>query len=310
MLDDSDSVHSQTFMPVEILNEALTSLLPGVGAIEIDSISLANATQVQLELLFSKYQTTKAIAAYFRELGCEEQFEELGIPTAFGVDLMVQMVLHKRTTIPVLVGILKKHFQDEANPAQACADAIHKACSEDILDWDPLSKMLVIRWDISPELQTKIDQFQYPLPMIEEPLKVSHNRQTGYRTIKGSLILKNNHHEDDICLDHINRVNQIPLALNPDVVAFVQNRWRNLDKPKPGEKYEEFKARKKAFQKFDRTSREVIDALLAQGNRFWLTHKYDKRGRTYSQGYHVNYQSNDWCKACIEFSEKEPLNQE
>jgi len=38
-----------------------------------------------------------------------------------------------------------------------------------------------------------------------------------------------------------------------------------------------------------------------------LTHKYDKRGRCYSQGYHVNPQGNDWNKAVIEFAEKEPV---
>jgi DNA-directed RNA polymerase len=47
---------------------------------------------------------------------------------------------------------------------------------------------------------------------------------------------------------------------------------------------------------------------MAGGNRFWLTHKYDKRGRTYCQGYHVSYQGNDYNKACIEFADGEPLN--
>lgn len=303
MLDD-------TYSAMEILAEALSDL-DDESTLDIDSISLANASQVQLEQLFSKYQLHKAVAGYFKELGCEEQLEAMGIPAAFGVDLLTQMSLHKRANIPTLVGLLKKHFEDEPNPAQACADAILKAAEEDCMDWDPRTRVMIVRWEISPELQAKIDQFQYPLPMIEEPQKVHHNRQTGYRTIKGSLILKNgNHHEDDICLDHINRANQIPLAVNPDVVAFIQNRWKNLDKRKPGETNENFMARKRAFAKFDRSSREVIDALLVQGNRFWLTHKYDKRGRTYSQGYAINYQGNDWCKSCVLFADEERLNPE
>jgi DNA-directed RNA polymerase len=41
------------------------------------------------------------------------------------------------------------------------------------------------------------------------------------------------------------------------------------------------------------------------GNEFYLTHRYDKRGRCYAQGYHVNPQGNDWNKAVIELAEKE-----
>ena len=311
MLDDTiqDTSHedtdTQTVGPMEIIAEALADIE------NLDALDLSTASQVQLEQLFSKYQLHKAVAGFYQDMGCEQQLEELGIPVAFGIDLLVQINLHKRANIPTMVGLLKKHFEDELNPAQACADAIHKACEEDMLDWDPLSQALVVRWEISAELQAKIDRFQYPLPMIEEPRTVHHNRQTGYRTIKGSLILKGgNHHDEDICLDHINRVNAIPLALNTDVVAFISNRWKNLDKPKPGESHEKFVARKKAFLKYDRTSREVISAMLAQGNRFWLTHRYDKRGRTYCQGYAITYQGNDWCKAVVEFNEKEPLNQE
>ena len=98
------------------------------------------------------------------------------------------------------------------------------------------------------------------------------------------------------------------MSLNADVVAFVQNQWKNLDKPKPSEAFEDYRKRVKAFAKYDKSSREVIDALFTAGDRFWLTHKYDKRGRTYCQGYHVSYQAADWNKACIQFADAEPLN--
>lgn len=276
----------------------------------IDSVSLTSATQAQLELLYSKYQVISCLTKEFLKAGAAEGIESVGIPPAFGIDLAVQLVLHKRAKIPVLVGMLKHHFDQEENPAQACADMILKACQEDLCDWDPMTETVVVIYDLTgndPHLRAKLDRFQYPLPMIEPPQEVKNNRQTGYLTIKKSIILKDNHLEKDVCLDHINRVNQVPLALNMDVVAFVQNRWKGLDKPKPDETTEKFRARKRAFEKYDRVSRDVLQALVAQGNRFWLTHRYDKRGRTYSQGYHVNYQGNDWNKACIEFADAEPL---
>ena len=41
------------------------------------------------------------------------------------------------------------------------------------------------------------------------------------------------------------------------------------------------------------------------GNHFYLTHRYDKRGRTYAQGYYINPQGNEWNKAVLEFADKE-----
>lgn len=274
------------------------------------TVSVKGASQVELEALFSKYQLLETIRQDFIDQGIPEQLEELGIDIHFGLDLLTQMVLFKRTTVSVLVGILKRHFGHEDHPAQACADALLAAAEVDIMDWDPVTRQFVILHEIDPETLRKLELYQYPLPMIEPPRKVTTNRQTGYQTITGSLILKRNHHDDDICLDHINRVNAQALAVNEDVVAFIRNQWRNIDKPKPGEEAGELKKRRKAFDKFDRSSREVIDAMLCQEDGFWLTHKYDKRGRTYSQGYHINYQGNDWCKAAVQFAHAEYLNKE
>ena len=51
--------------------------------------------------------------------------------------------------------------------------------------------------------------------------------------------------------------------------------------------------------------REVMEALFMMGNEFYLTHRYDKRGRCYAQGYHVTTQGNPWNKAVIEFAHEE-----
>jgi hypothetical protein len=134
---------------------------------------------------------------------------------------------------------------------------------------------------------------------------VKTNRETGYYLSKNSLILRKNHHEGDICLDHINRVNDIKFTINYDTAHMVRNQWRNIDKPKEGESRADFQRRLKAFEKYDRSSKEVIEKLLQYGNEFWLTHKYDKRGRVYCQGYHINYQGAPWNKAVIELADRE-----
>lgn len=175
----------------------------------------------------------------------------------------------------------------------------------DLVDWSAALKLFIVKFDISPEVQAEIDRFQYPLPMVIKPMKVRNNHDTGYILSRNSLILKKNHHDDDICLDHINRVNNIKFTLNFDTAHMIANSWRNLDKPKSGETKQDFDRRVRAFEKYDRTAKDVINLLVQYGNEFYLTHKYDKRGRIYCQGYHVNYQGAAWNKAVIELADKE-----
>lgn len=280
----------------------------------ISRLSVLGATQIEMEELYSKSQLMDALREDFVQNTAE--IEALNIPAAFGIDLLAQMALHKRATPETLIGLLRHHFKDQANPDQACADMLLHACACDLADMDEILDsfteithfMIVVRYEVSEAVQARIDRFQYPLPMIEEPQQVRHNRDTGYRTIKGSVILKKNHHDEDVCLDHINRLNRQRLRLNPDAVAFVQNSWKGLSKPKDGESFQQFRERQQAFMRYDTVSRDVIDAMLLQSDGFWLTHRYDKRGRTYCQGYQINYQGSDWNKACVEFYQAEKLN--
>lgn len=260
--------------------------------------------QLELEELYNKNQTITRIR---REFTTCEEFDfaafmaEKEINEDFGFDLLTQMALHKRASLPTLVGILRKHFDD----SQLTADELLKCAEADLVDWDPLTKMFIVKVDITPEVKADLDRFQYPLPMVIAPREVTSNMETGYLRGKGSIILKKNHHEDDVCLDHINRANRIKFSLDLQTAHMIANRWRNLDKPKPGESQEDFKKRRKAFEKYDASAKDVMDLLLVHGNEFYLTHRYDKRGRTYCQGYHVNYQGAPWNKAVIELADKE-----
>lgn len=266
------------------------------------------AHQHLLEQLFNKNQTISRIREEFQE--CKEfnftaYMEEKGLNPAFGMDLLIQMVLHKQTTIPVMVGILRHHLGTSKDKLQQCADLIEKAIDIGLVKWNPDTRKLVVKFNITADIQRDLDRFQYPLPMIVEPLDVTHNKEDGYLTTKGSLLLKKAHHDDDICLDHINRSNKIKFVINDDTATMVKNKWRNLDKPKAGESHFDFQKRLKAFHKYTTVSLEVIRLLVQEGKEFYLTHKYDKRGRTYCQGYHISYQGSPWSKAVIELADAE-----
>lgn len=265
--------------------------------------------QIELERIFSKNQCLPRIRAEF--INCEsvsftDELIEQGIPVEFGLDLMVQMAIHKRATLQTLVGLLFHHFND----SQLTCDMLLKAALAEVVDWDPVLKLFVIKFEITADVQEDLDRFQYPLPMVVEPLEIKKNRDTGYYLNTGSVILKNNHHEDDVCLDHLNRANAVRYVANEKTALMVRNKWRNLDKPKELETREEFEKRKKAFNKYDRTAKDVMALLMKHSTHFYLTHKYDKRGRVYCQGYHVNYQGTPWNKAVVEFADRERVDGE
>ena len=262
--------------------------------------------QIEMEKLFHKNQLIPRIKAEFTSMPEFHNHMILnGIPLDFGYDLLVQMVLHKRAGLPILVGLLRKHF---AGDCQQTADMILKAAQADLVDWSAPLLTFIIRYDITPDVQMDLDRYQYPLPMIIDPKELKKNTDTGYYTYNASVILKDNHHDGDVCLDHLNAMNRIKLSINHDVAHMIHNQWKNLDKPKEGESKQDFDRRKKQFAKYDRTAKDVMAHLAVADNVFHLTHRYDKRGRTYSQGYHVNYQGNTWNKAVIEFAHQEVPN--
>ena len=303
----SDFSHLQGDRQIITVNNAI-EYVPYIEEDNMAEIMDKESIQLNMEKLYHKNQTLPRL---YKEYESEREFfeplfDEHGIPHAFGYDLMVQMALHKRANLPTLVGILRRHFKDSGpNQLQDTADMLLACCKADIVNWFRDLLMFVVKWNITEDVQEDLDRYQYPIPMVVEPKEIKTNSDTGYLTGSGSVILKNNHHEGDVCLEHLNRMNKIELSINFQVGTFIQNKWRHLDKVKPKESRKDYNARVKAFNKYDRTSRDVMDALAFTENRFYLTHKYDKRGRVYCQGYHVSYQGTAWNKAVIEFANKE-----
>lgn len=261
--------------------------------------------QVELEHLFSKNELIPRMRQVFKDYGVEPHLKTLGVHEKFGIDLLVQMALHKRCNLQTLVGMLRKHF----NVLQECVNAIDHAVTVGLVTWDENIQMFITMFTIPADVQREIDCFQYPLPMVVEPRKLNTNADTGYLSSgrKGSVILRDNHHEKDVCLDHINKVNRIKYKLNMTTANKVSNSWRNLDKPKEGEEWKDFQKRLKAFDKYNTHAASVMEFLVSEGNEFYITNRYDKRGRIYTQGYYVNPQGTEYSKACVEFFNEEVI---
>lgn len=266
-------------------------------------------TQMDLEELFSNNHLIPRLRSYFGTEAVESHCKTHGIIPAFGVDVLVQMWLHKRAGPGVILGILAHHTDDQEEPLQAAADQLELCVAHDLVDMDCVTGLLIVRHYLDEQVARELELFQYPLPMVIEPKTLTHNDQSAYYTIKQSVILAGQHHDDDVWLGHLNRVNSIPLSVDKDIVDNNENVWKGIDTKQPGESDYEHERRVKQFTKFNEVSRDVVEHLLISGNKFYMTNRYDKRGRTYSQGYHINPQGNDFQKAIVCFHKAERLAQ-
>lgn len=255
-------------------------------------------TQQNLEELYSKNQLLPVL---------REQFEPLS-DDPFTIDVICQIYLHKQADLPTMVGL----FSPKWGTPQEVADLLICCVEDDMIDFDMDTKRFTLVYGITEDVEEMLARYQFPLPMVVQPKKVTNNKMgSGYYDTSGRIILNGSDvfDEEDVCLDHINRANSVGLTLNLDVVASKEG-FMIAPQRKIGENFEDFRKRKKQMEVFYNHSVEVMEGLSALGNEFWLTHKYDRRGRCYCVGYHINSQGTDYNKAVLDLSRKEKISDE
>lgn len=195
-------------------------------------------------------------------------------------------------------------FSDKLDAIKTIAELMAVLCltdAFDILKADKSASLMVVsRIPLSADTLRFIENSQYLPPMVCEPLELTNNYSSGYLTHNDSLILgTGNHHDGDLCLDVLNLMNRIPLRLDTDFLSSVEEDPTFVtDTAEKAQQWENFK----------RQSYEFYLLIAQYGNRFHLTHKVDKRGRIYSQGYHINTQGTAFKKACIELADPEIIS--
>lgn len=250
--------------------------------------------QKMLEHMFNKHQILPLYKSYFSKKGVENEF---------ALSLLAQIAIHRQANVVTMLGVLKHLNQGDV---QITANLLEQAMNEGLINFDGERDMFSVRFDVDEKTKEIGRKYKYLPPMIVPPKILRSNTDNGHLTIDSkSLLLKDNHHDGDICLDSLNRFNQIPLKINVDVVRNIRNTWKNLDKQKDDEDLNDYLDRVKAFERYERDSYWILALMVEMGNQFWLDNAVDKRGRTYSQGYHINIQGNDWNKAVLEFHEEE-----
>lgn len=203
-----------------------------------------------------------------------------------------------------VVGQLATYFKydDLFDGIKTAAEIVAVVCKSNLYDIIPAnssetgSLMIKSNYSLEPETLNYIQETKYLPPMICKPEKVFHNNMDGYLTRQKSVILgKGNHHNMHLALDVINNLNEIELCLDTFMLEYEEVTTKPLD----------------TYQKITQhsdlvsSSTKVYNDLIEQGNHFYLTWKYDSRGRVYSQGFHVNLQSTSYKKSIINLSKKE-----
>ena len=215
-------------------------------------------------------------------------------------------------------------FSDKAEAITTVAEIMAILCATDAYDITKVNKMaslmLVSRVPLTNALIKFIEESQYLPPMVCVPNELVNNYSSGYLGHNDSLILgKGNHHDGDICLDVLNLVNKVALKLDTQFLSTVEEdptkeftvEWAHKKAAEKGNSITNAEAKARVtkaieqWHSFKKQSYQFYSLMNSQGNEFYLTNKVDKRGRIYSQGYHINTQGTSFKKAMVELSNEE-----
>jgi hypothetical protein len=162
--------------------------------------------------------------------------------------------------------------------------------------------LTVIKVYVTPEVDKAlspavdwINNTGYNPPLVEPPMHVTNNKNCGYHTFNESLLLgKFTKHNKPLNLPAINAANNIQWILDPEVLQEVDEVPTDFNF-----------ASQQTKSMFLLQCSKIVSIL---GSRpFWLAWQYDSRGRMYSHGYHVNFQSYEYRKAMLSFNKYEYL---
>ena len=156
----------------------------------------------------------------------------------------------------------------------------------------------------------------YLPPLVEKPMKIENNYQSGYHTIDDCVILgyTENQHKHKLALDTLNTLNSIEYELDTYVLNNFEKEWHREELHDDelallsNDEQLEYHIQHQTWQQYQEQF-QVLSEML-QNKTLYFLHKYDKRGRVYTQGYHFSNQGSSFEKACLNLKTKELITGE
>jgi len=151
-------------------------------------------------------------------------------------------------------------------------------------------------FQLKDELYIHINDTEVNPPFVEQPQQVVDNSSCGYHSIQEPVISGGHlkYHDEPLGLDVINILNQTPLTLSTGIYA-------QTPKMPIGFGNDQRTAYIKAYK-------AATKLIMSNNNKFWLAWQYDSRGRIYSHGWGINFQSFEWAKALINLHQEEHIH--
>lgn len=151
----------------------------------------------------------------------------------------------------------------------------------------------------------------YLPPLVEKPMKIENNYQSGYHTINDCVILgyTENQHKHKLALDTLNTLNSIEYELDPYVLNNFEKEWHREELHDDelallsNDEQLDYHIQHQTWQQYQEQF-QVLSEML-QNKSLYFLHKYDKRGRVYTQGYHFSPMGSSFEKACLNLAKRE-----
>ena len=144
------------------------------------------------------------------------------------------------------------------------------------------STVILPKLKLGANTMDKLAFLQFLPPMLQIPNDWVSNTDGGWLWERKSVILgKGNHHDETQSYDAVNLMQSVAWTIDIPTYVNNENPNDNMDKAQ-----------------FDRV---ITDNL---GKPFYFVWRFDKRGRSYSSGYDLNVQSNEYGKAMLSLHNK------
>lgn len=221
------------------------------------------------------------------------------------LNILTQTVLIASDYVPLLTVCSSVSFGlGRYHDIQTCADVLWLINQTDLILIDIVDDTRYIKsnMELPDELVNRLTIMCVLPPMLVKPRTLRHNKSCGYLTInKDSLILgdKENYHDECISLDVLNTLNSQALCLDLDICYKFQKEFKSEFDKDTDEYLNQRKTYERAKEQFEFFRDKIQDKTIH------FTHKVDKRGRVYSQGYTFNTMGTSFEKACINLKTKE-----
>lgn len=221
------------------------------------------------------------------------------------LNILTQTVLIASDYVPLLSICSSQSFGlSRYHDIQTCADVLWLINQTDLILIDIVNDTRYIQsnMELPDELVNRLTLMCVLPPMLVKPRTLRHNKSCGYLTInKDSLILgdRENIHNECISLDVLNTLNSQALCLDLDICYKFQKEFKSEFDKDTDEYLNQRKTYERAKEQFEFFRDKIQDHTIH------FTHKVDKRGRVYSQGYTFNTMGTSFEKACINLKTKE-----